>query len=415
MKLKHSLSSYGFLVVFLSLALSSSEALARKVTLLEISKIALENSNLLKAQLKEIDADVLRTQGTGLLPNPTGALQTGQIQNDGQVGLILETGLFQSLPFPGKRPALKTLADLQKEMAQLQGIELTRLVQHEVTLLAVRLVVLRELSQHTEERTKRFQLIRQYLATHPLISPSQKAEVALVENQVRLLEKTILELEQERRTVDVGLQFFLRSEEPLEPEFPWLNSPSLPPLKDLEEILAVSGIDLQKQEVEVRRAETVLTKTKLDRYPDFNLGVSYRVEALTPSTHFYTGFFTFTVPLWDHGQYSVPAAQARLETEHLRRENLRNLVRRQLKEFYFKAETSAKLLNAFPPTLQHKIEEQFGAAEKEFRKNRITFTQLLQLDAQVHETMDAIFRTQLDYLENLSHLLLFVGRPLEWK
>src|SRR5690242_8822056 len=111
--------------------------------------MALTNSDILKAQLLEIQSGFLRTQGAGLLPNPYLALQTGKIDSGGYNGGILELGLFQTVPFPGKLGAARRFVEIQKNFTQLQGLELRRTIQHQVTLLAVQLVVLRELSKHT--------------------------------------------------------------------------------------------------------------------------------------------------------------------------------------------------------------------------------------------------------------------------
>lgn len=387
----------------------------KKITLAEIAKIAIENSELLKSQLMEVQADVLLAQGAGLLPNPMLMLQGGSLSSDSPPGALVEIGFLQTFPFPGKLSSLRKLSSTQKTWAELHGLDLTRRVQHEVTLLAVRLVVLRELAKHSTERRSRFHLIRKYLRTHPRVSPSQEAEAVLIENQLRLLEKGILELEEQRKMVEVGLQFFLKSSEPLDPEFAWITAPTPPRLEDLERILSQEGIDAQKKDLEVKQAEIMLTKEKLTPFPDITLGASYRSEASSPTTYFYTGFLNVTFPLFDRGQYGIPAAHARLESQRLQQEYLRRQLKRQLQEYYYKVETSSRLLHSFPTSLFKISEKQFTTAEKAFRKDRLSATQLLQLDAQVHETLDAIFSSQLNYLENLSHLLLFVGRPLEWK
>jgi outer membrane protein TolC len=410
-----------FFITWVGILIGGSQsgypAVSKILTVQEVGQLAVKNSDLIQSQIKAVESDILRARGSGLLPNPSIAIQSGSLRSEGTQGFILETGVFQSLPFPGKLSSQRRIAEIQAHLTETESQEFSLAVQHEAELTAAHWVLMQELVKHSEERRKRFNLIREYIQTHPRVSPTQRVEFVLIENQIRLLEKGIFELEQDQKIIDAGVRFFLKipREEQIQIRMDWISSPTVPSIHELEAALAENNLQIKKKDLEVNISETQLSRSKLDRLPDFNLGFSLRKEDVIPANYFYTGFLTVSIPIFDHGQYSIPSAQIKLESERSRREFLKLQLLRDLNDKQVRTETSAKILKSFPPQLVSQVEKQFADAESEFRRNRLNITVLLQLDAQVHETLDSVFHSQIVYLENLSQLLRMVGRDLDWK
>ena len=403
------------LIPFWILALSTSGFAATQVfSLAELQKRALENSNLIRSKLAHVQAEEALAQQSGVYSNPSLNIQGGTMKSGGSSGPLLDVTLGQTIPFPGKKSLMERINELKTHIADSDHQQTRLLVQHAVTLSALRLAVLRELSKHSLERQSRFKLILGYLKSHPQASPSQKIESGLIENQIRILEKGILELNQDRLIAMSELGFFVQMETPPEVQFEWISRARLPVKSELEKQIFGASYLWKKKEKEVEAAAVELKLAKLSYLPDFGLAVNYRQERVLPPNHFYSGGLTVSIPLWDHGQHVVPAAQAKLVSEESAQSFARSQLSQELEEAWIRVNSTQQVLELFPLKLVLDSEKKFEQAETEFKRGRIGTAVFLQTDAQIHETLDTIYQTQIQLVQNLRRLLLLASRPLEW-
>jgi outer membrane protein, heavy metal efflux system len=383
--------------------------------LIEIQKRARANSLYIQSQAKETESERIKSEGTGILPNPILIIQGGREDTGPISGSIWDITLSQTFPFPGKLAIQKRLQRIQAELSEATEEGAKLLIQHEVTLVAARVAMWNEIAKHSYERRRRFRIVQNFIKSHPQASPSQKVEAALIENQIRLLEKGILQTDRNKKVAELELNLYLQLPSPPELIFEWVKSPKVPNKADLEKAVLEKNWEWKKSHLEVERASEQVKKAEKDSLPDFNLGLNYRVENVIPQNNFYSGSLGISLPIWDHGQYSRPAMRAKLEKEILRQDFLRQKLKKDLEVATIKLETALEMLRLFPMSLIPISELKFNEAEMQLEKGRVSISPFLQIDAQVHENLDSIFAAQVDYLESLSQVLILAGYPMEYK
>jgi len=404
-------------IFFLSYCYGStvSAFAAKKMSISEIQELAISRSKQIRAAALVTQAEQSRSQAAGLLPNPSFLFQGGYADLGGVTGPTYDYTLSQAIPFPGKRGKRERIQELHAGIAKVNEEEAKLLVQHAVTIAAVTLADVEELTKHSLERQKRYKLIQSYLRSHPQVSPSQKIETALIENEIRILEKGILELTLEHEQAMAELNFYLQLSEPIEVLFDWNATIDLPSKAELEARLFEHHPEWRRQSLELERATEVVSLAKRELWPDFTLSLNYRVEQSAPQNDFYAGGIGISLPFWDHGQHAIPAARAMAEAAELSRDLLRDRVKSEFEQAWQKLVRSDESLKLFPVKLADNLEKKFDEAEREFRRGRITTSIFLQADAQIHNTMDAIFQSRVTLLQNLSQVMLMTGQKLEWR
>ncbi len=403
-----------YVLVAVKLILLQGLAYASEMSLEQIQKKAIENSAFLQAQARESDSEKILSEGAALLPNPYFVLQGGKEESAPYVGSTWDVTLSQLFPFPGKLSSQKRLQRIQADLSVATEEEAKLMVQHEVTLAAARVLMFSEIAKHSQERRRRFRLIQDFIRTHPQVSPAQKVEAALIENQIRLLEKGILETHRDKQIAELELNLYLRMPTPPEPHLQWIQKPKAISKTDLEARLFEKNWQIVKSTRLVERASEQLHRASLDPLPDINFALNYRKENVVPINYFYSAAIGFTLPLWDHGQYLRPALRANLEKEQLRQDYLKQKLKNSFETAFIRLETSLETLKLFPMSLISFSEQKFSEAETQLKKGRVSISAFLQTDAQIHETLDSIYQAQLAYLASLSEVLLLVGHPIDF-
>jgi len=400
--------------IALVIALFSFPVYAQTLSLEEISRRAVERSEAIQAELKLLESRSWEARGANRWENPEVHLQVGTLRSERQSDLTAEASFLQPLPWFGKRTGLRRQAEARQAIAGASLEEARRLVQHEALITAFHLAALNEVSRHSIERRKHYELIREYFKHHPQASPSQRIDAAMIENELRLLEKGMLELQQERESAARHLAFYLGSQGPVTPQVVW-QDPAPPPSKEplREKLFAQNPQWLRRQKM-MESAEAGVSLARLEALGDIGIGGGYRYEDVQPSNRFIWGTLSLALPFWNRGQHTVPAARAAVAAERLQIDSLRRALERDFEEAYAQAETTFHILERFPMSLVKRSEDMFRDAEREFLKGRISSAAFLQTDSQVHETLDTIFETHVIYLEKISALHRLVGEPLTW-
>lgn len=394
---------------FVFLFISFSSYAANPWTMMEVVRVTRERAPVIQARLSEAESLKAQSQQAGLLSNPSFLVQGGSIKSGSTSGSVMDLTLMQPLPFPGKRQALRDVQEASARVAKFEGQEEILALEHRAVLMAARLTVLHELARHTNERRERFDLIRKSLVSRPQVSPIQRVERSLIENQLRILERGIALMESERRSLTRELSLWLNTNEDVRLPLDWSPQGELESLGVWEERVRQQNFSLAGGLERKRQGEARLKSAELAAYPDFQVGVNYRQENLAPANHFYHAQVGITLPIFDRGQHLSESARAQVNVETARQTWREKLLMGQVAEAWETAQTQRKLLRTFNMNLITESERQFQAAESEFRKGRIDATTFLSTDAQIHESVDAAFQTTLDALAANNRLRELAG------
>lgn len=389
-----------FILIFFSLPLYAG-------TLPELIQLTQERAHYIELIRQESHAYDAQVRQAGTLANPNVLLQLGQIESGGPRGDVIDITLTQPLPWFGKRQALIEKQESLKKLGLLEGKQSELGLEHYVLRLALRIAALKELTGHAMERRRRFELLRQSLIARPQLSPIQRVEQGLIENQLRVLERGIVMLESEHRTLSRTLTHWLGRE--FELELDWSRPPVIGKLEDWEQKLIAESPEYKRRQFNQESLQAELKSAELQSYPDWQFGVNYRQEQLAPQNNFYHAVVGLTLPLFDRGQHHEQRLRAEMKVNEARFSLTQLRLKEQLVSAFERAQSQIRLMKTFNMELINKSERQFKEAENEFRKGRIDAPTFLATDNQIHESIDTAFQTTIDAIEAHNQLRLIVG------
>lgn len=395
-----------FFLILVSI-ITAAEATTPK----ELSKLVAERAPLIKMYLEQENASEADVRQSKILANPTLTYQGGELRSIGTKGVVTDITLTQPLPWPGKREAGIRNQEFLSKISKLNLIEAKVELGHRVYLLAYELASLIEIEQHNKERRDRFALISKYLNSRPLVSPRQLLEKDLILTQLRIVEKSMNEATARRKGLERELQILTGLPE-IKVTVDWKN---LPKSHDRSFYFSeyTTSIRFKKMHEELRASENRIESARLNARPDILVGVNYRKEDVQPANHFYHGQISVVIPIMDHGQQSVQSARAQLRHNEAQLKLIDQESKTQLEQFFESYQSALKNIELFPLTLKEQSERRFKQAEEAFRKGQIDVMTFLQSDTQVHENIDLIYTTRLEYLNSLSGLELQVSHQME--
>ena len=397
-----------FISIFFYMSLSS---FARTLSVSEILKLSENYSPQLQSEAFQIRAGEAGNRQAKLIANPFLTYQGGVLKSGTARGGITDLTINQPLPWPGRRGARIAASDFQLKLFELAKEEVKLEVLHRVYALSAEIAALQELESHYQERKRRFNLIEQSLRSRPQASPKQKADRDLIQSQISLMEKSMLDLLARKDALLWELKILTNSEFK-KIEFPWKN---LPQALNREDYLRLyeSSPKYRRFNLEGQLAENRIEQARLEARPDITVGLNYRNENTAPKNHFYHGQVSLVIPIIDHGQHSVQVARAEqkrtLALQTYQKNELASLI-----HFHFSEhESSKKAIEVFQLKNISKIENKFYDAEVSFRKGFIDALTFLQIDSQIHENIDQIYLSRLSYVISLSQLNLLIGKNPE--
>lgn len=394
----------GMKTFFLLLILSSP---LHAMSLGEILELTRERSHSIELMREESRRQAAQVKQAAVLANPSLMIQAGQLSSGSARGDVVDITLLQPLPWPGKRQAQQEGAKARQALAQLEVEKSELSLQHEVTALLLRLATLKELKTHALERRARFAVLKQSLAARPQLSPVQRLEKGLIENQVRMLERGIAVIEMEHDTLDGTLTRWLGR--PVALTINWERTPPLQTLEHWQEQLQQSSPHFRRHEFVARELRAQLKSAELDARPDWQLGVNYRQERLQPENNFYHAVVGLTLPIFERGQHRSESLKAdQLIAEAQFKRSTWELDHQLITAFKL-AQTQTKLMKTFGLKLIHDSEKSFREAEQEFKKGRVDALTLLATDEQIHTSIDTAFETTMDAWLAYNKLRLLAG------
>lgn len=394
----------------LILLLFSAFTFSKSVSVQELIQLAESYSPQIKSENLAFNASEYQAKQARVLGNPIFAFQGGRLRSGSQAGGVTDFTLSQPLPWPGRRSARIAAQEFLKKLSSLTKEQVSLEVSHRVFVSSVELAALQELEKHYIERKRTFGLIQKSLQARPQVSPRQVVDRDLIEAQINIMEKEMIDLVARKEALIWEIKILTNSTFE-KVAFNWENLPTATPVENYLNLLEMSpkGRSLKVQnELAANRIE----EARLEARPDILVGVNYRKEAVAPVNHFYHGQVAIVIPILDRGQNTVEAARAQERrtkaVNQLEIDNMRSEVHR----LYSLYEAGKKSNEIFNFRNIHKLERRFSEAEGFFRKGLIDANTFLQIDHQLHQNIDNVYIGRSNYISSLSQLNLLTGlRP----
>lgn len=393
------------LILFPCIALASGPNTKKLVDM------AVERAPILQATYQiEVSRNEVKQAKT--LGNPILTIQAGSLHAGNQKGPITDFTLNQPFPWPGKRQARIKNSEYTLKLSELDLEEAKVVISHRVFLLCAEITALEELEKHRIERKHRFSLIHKYLATRPIASPRLLVERDLIEAQIKIMERGMLELSLRKSAALSELEILTGSKNT---QVQFALDKVMPPLSlDQFEKEIDNSLRFKKLEVQKKVSENQIETARLEARPDILLGVNYREERVEPINHFYHAQVSISLPIIDHGQHSVETARANLRKTEAQREVEIVSMKTEMYQAHSALLAAYKSSQLFPIEKLKKVEKNFGRAESAFRKGQIDAMLFLQSDTQIHEIIDQMYLSRLNYYSELSKLKMLIGKGPEF-
>jgi outer membrane protein TolC len=345
------------------------------------------------------------------LGNPVLTYQGGSLDSGGSRGSINDITLNQPIPWYGKRSARIQTQEFLLKASEMERSEAVLALAHRVFVLCAQIAAYDEIEKHHDERKKRFLFVQKYFETRPLASPKLSVDKDLIEVQYQMLEKSIVDLAAMKLASYRELEILTGVQDP-KVSFRWDL-----PLTLVDRSVFIEKIkespELRKLSIMGSASRSRVEEARYEARPDIMVGVNYRREAVEPVNNFYHAQVSVVLPIVDTGENKVQSARA-----EVRRTEAQNKVREvevltEIHKSYESLVAALKNAKIFRYERIKETEQKFKRAEAAFKKGQVDISTFLETDEQIHETINEVFLSRMEYYTHLSRLQFLTGQRPE--
>ncbi|WP_040506922.1 TolC family protein [Leptospira wolbachii] len=377
----------------------------------QILSIAESKADLiLSGQAKVEEAENLK-QKAGKYKNPNISLDYGRRRASNESGPEYALGLSQDFYYPGKRDLRIKIAEAS-EKSLLAELEQSKLeYRFSVIKLVYSYLIASEKASHIKDRIKRVSQIESYIEKKVFVSPETKVELYLVQNRLLTLQKHLIVLEKNRSVEWEKLNFFLGLEKEISIRSPWLQKGKPLPKSDLLSAMISKNPVLKQSQSRIQQAKEEVELARLDKYSDIKLQGSIGEDKSGVANRFFDLGVSFAVPSLDTNEDVVKSMQARTVSENYLLNHQIRILTTRLNSSLIEYDSINKSLDKFSISLVSSIEQKLSYADNEFIKGRISLINYLELETQLHETHEAIYDYQMQFVDNITEILFLTNNP----
>ncbi|MCW7480739.1 TolC family protein [Leptospira kanakyensis] len=404
------LSKNAIVLAFL-LALPIYPQVSNSLSLKEVLDLADSKADLILAgQAKVEEAEKLK-QKAGKYKNPNVSLDYGRRRASNEAGPEYSVGLSQDFYYPGKRDLRIKIAEAT-EKNLLAELEQSRLeYRFSVIKLVYSYLIALEKASHIQDRIKRVSQIESFIEKKVFVSPETKVELYLVQNRILSLQKHLIVLEQNKQVNWENLNFFLGLDKEVNVVSPWLQRGKPLQKKELIAQMIEKNPILKQSHTKIQQSKEEVELAKLDKYSDIKLQGSIGEDKSGVANRFFDLGVSFAIPSLDTNEDVVKSIQSRVASENYLLNHQIRILTTRLNASLIEYESINRSLDKFSISLVPSIEQKLSYADIEFRKGRISLINYLELEMQLHETHEAIYDYQMQFVENITEILFLTNNP----
>ena len=192
-------------------------------------------------------------------------------------------------------------------------------------------------------------------------------------------------------------------------------------LEDIYRLAETAREEIRIADLKISRADQRLGLARLQRLPDFKIGLTYsgigRPDVARPpqgAGDDALGIqFGITVPLWfSKNNAQIDRARAEKRAAEAKRKNLLNQTRSQVRALFFKVQNSMRLIRLYEQDLMPQAVHAMEIAETWYREDQASLADFIETQATFYNFQLALARSRADYGQNLARLERLAGRGL---
>ncbi len=342
--------------------------------------------------------------------NPSIGLELGRKSVDGATGNLYGLSITQNIHFPGKRGLLAEIARFEENKAKLGLEEMRLFIRYEVARLAYEYAQAWERTGHIRDRLERLRLINSYMKGRVLVSPQKIVEKEIITLRIAGLEKELHKIRSDLKAAYARLDLYagLDEKEPPEIRIDWFSKAPALSLDSLIAGAAGNGFAVRMQREAVRAAGNEAALARREPYPDIGISLFFQQDRVDTTERTFGGGVSFPIPIISQNRHAVDRFREKEEAERRMEEHVARLLTQKVRELYAHYELAGKMVERFSMARVPELEKSMRYADSEFRKGRVTLVTYLEMDTQIHETLEMMYSSQID-LVNLYTSLLFLA------
>jgi len=152
-----------------------------------------------------------------------------------------------------------------------------------------------------------------------------------------------------------------------------------------------------------------ISLAKKNMYPDFNILFNYDYEKVYEKEKSISGGISIPIPLYNQNQNAVDAFQSKAKQEELYLQYIEKMIESDIRTTVAQYNYYLNLLPLFPPSIENELEQSMYYADEQFQKGTITLQSYLELDVQIHETLENIYTTQKELVRSMAAIATFIN------
>ena len=402
----------------------SAPATAAAAKLDDLVTEALRANPEIAAAQRERDAAQARIAPAGALDDPM--LEAGivnlpvpSLSLDDEDMTMKMLGLFQRLPYPGKRELRRNVAEKGAQSSEYALSETTNRVVRDVKAAYYDLSFVIDATRLVQKNKLILEQFAQLAQARYAVGQASQSDVLKARTQLSRMVDELIRLERERAQMEAELKRAIgRSGDPqtIVPESTALSERALS-LPALSEQALSQRPQLRALQSSVEQAGKMLDLARKDYYPDFDLRFTYGQRDSMPDGAGREDMISLTVainlPIWREAKRAprVTEALAMQAQAHEMLNAQRNELKAQLARQVAMTEQSHKSARLYETTVLPQARSNVEAALAAYRVNRVDFLTLLDSQMTVFDYEISRAQAAVNFNKALAEIEFLTGGP----
>ncbi len=379
-------------------------AAAKNYKIAELLNLAKENS----ANIKAADQQVLMQKH---LANQQKYWSNPEISFN-QNGQQNNYSLTQTIPFVTKLEKKYQIEAAEEKILTIKKENLTLLIQAEVFALAYDFQALRQKTELAQKRLKRLESVANYLSNIALNSPTKKAQAKITKDKINLIERDLIQYQNQARQTWNKLNIFLGlEEEPQNIELSWLEKFNRQKKESFLEAALENNLNLKEQKEALKKYQAELNFAKIEQMPDLSISATQQNSNSTSAqTKNSSGFgASLTIPLLNQNHEKIIASQSKIKAQQYEVEFLQSQLKRALINDFIELEMALRISQNFPRAEISKTILGLNSANEDFKRGVLDFITYIELDSQEYQTIETSIDSGVKAMKAYANLMIKIG------
>jgi outer membrane protein TolC len=317
----------------------------------------------------------------------------------------VEFSISQKIPFPGKRPLMKEMAEIEAEAVAKEIQTKVHQIMRDVTVAYFELSHIERTSEVTQRNEGILEGFAKIAESRYSVGEGIQQDVVKAHVEISRMVDELIMLDQRRKAVEAKLNALLdrspdavlgKPEEVVVRKFPYT-------LEELQTIAVDSNPTLQAMKKMIESKEKAYALAKKDYYPDFKLLFAYGARADMPDgtdrRNMLTGMVEVNIPIFYKSKQDRKVAEARvdLQAAEAQYRAMKNEVFYMITEMATMIQRIERQIELYKTGIIPQTSLQIESALSAYRVNKADFMTLL-------DSRMTLYKYELEYHQALTEL-----------